>query len=222
MIRLLFALTLTVSLLLPTTSQAERPYTAKIYSEFVDTIETPEGIYTGPVEDRGSCVIVSPSHVLTNNHVVAGYLFHQQLGQPVNMTIHFPDGSSQAGHVVGVDSIVDLALVRFDKPLPEGLHRIGIAKTFQPTQFVMGGYEEGTKYAEVTANTYVHVGPNFFQFPGRAIDGQSGSPIIDQDGKLCGLLWGSDHPTEEFGYGVKVDAIRAFLKNTDILHQKGN
>ena len=213
-------------LIVPSSLLAERPYTGRVISEYVDSVETPEGLYIGPIEDRGSFVVVSDKYVLTNWHVVAGYLFHEQLGEPVKMTLHFSKGKPKTGTVVATDSTNDLALVGFEGGLSKGLHRIGIAEEFDPKVLVLAGYQEGelSKYAEETARSFELVGPSYFTIPVKAIDGQSGSPIINGRGQLCGLLWGSDYPTEELAYGVKVDRIREFLEEEapDVLKQKGN
>jgi len=206
---------------------AERPYTGKVISEYIDTMEVPgpDGAtftYTGPVEDRGSFVTVSDTHVLTNWHVVHSYNFHKGLGQHAKITLVFSDGSTRSATVAKIDPIKDLALLEFTDVLKKPLHRIGIAKTFEPEKLTMGGYQEGVTYEEASADSFELIGPDWFTFDVLAIEGQSGSPIIDENGLLVGLLWGSDYPTEEVAYGVHVDSIRDFLRGTGILELKGN
>lgn len=206
---------------------AERPYTGKVISEYMDSMEVPgpDGksyTYTGLVEDRGTFVIVSSTQVLTNWHVVHSYNFNKGLDMPAKLTLEFSDGTKRSAKVDRTNPVKDLALLSFDEPIKRPLHRIGIAKTFEPEKLTMGGYVEGVTYEEVSADSYKLIGDDWFKFDAVAIQGQSGSPIIDENGLLVGLLWGSDYPTEEVAYGVHVDSIRDFLRGTGILMLRGN
>jgi S1-C subfamily serine protease len=216
----MYRIALLLALLLTTTALAERPYTGIVRT---DTVAPVTKTITAPCEIYGSFVIVSPSHVLTNWHNVKDLLYQNQLGNDGSLTLRFSDGSTQPAEVVKIDSTNDLALLKFSGGLRKGLHRIGIAKEFNPETLSLTGYQGGQvdQYAEETASSYSRVSNAWFTFPVVAIPGQSGSPIIDQDGKLCGLLWGSDYPEATLAYGISVNVIREFLPQ-EILSQKGN
>jgi S1-C subfamily serine protease len=189
---------------------AERPYTGIVTTTF----KSPEDGKMQWVSNLGTFAIIGENEVLTNYHVVADYLHAQEMEQSISLRLRFADGSSRAATVVKGNHAVDLALLTFRGKLPSGVHTIGLADEFNPEVLTMGGYPHGEvkEYAEDTTSKYFPVGDNFFRFPVVAIQGQSGSPIVDQNGKLCGLLWGSDWPEREMAYGVKVTSIHEFLK----------
>lgn len=214
-------------LLVPMTVMAQRPYTGKVITEYVGVMETEKGTFRGELQDHGSFVVVSPSHVLTNWHVVHDYVAAKAGGQEdAKLTLRFFNGQTLAGDVIASEVEPDLALVQFNGTVPEGVHRVAIAQTFTPVRITTGGYPmDTTNYEELTATRFEFLaGTPYFRFPGKIVVGQSGSPIVDQDGRLCGLLWGSDYPEQPLGYGTSVVHIRAFLAKEapEILELKGN
>jgi S1-C subfamily serine protease len=218
-------LPLLFALLIPLFAMADRPYTGKIIVNYEGTIEEIE--YEGPLESHGSFFVISPSHAMTNWHVVQEYLEAAAEGQEdTKITLRFFNGETSTGEVVATEADPDLALIQFRGVLPKGVHRIPIASDFKVQRLTSGGYPwDGTKYEEETANQYEFLpGTPYFVFPGKFVQGQSGSPVINQDGKLCGILWGSDYPYKALGYGTRVTEIRKFLSEhaPEILELSGN
>lgn len=209
-------------LLLTMPAMAQRPYCGKIVANLpAQTIKIGDKVYRGPVQDCGSFVIVSDDHVLTNAHNVRDHLRALSDGEESSIELRFATGATRVGTVLDVDEGHDLALVGF-QGLPEGLHRIGVGT--KPGQVLtIGGYPGCGVYTEKTVKGYNEEDNRYpwaFKFPGVFEVGFSGSPVINSNGYLVGLLWGSDAaPGNErpFGYATRVDKIRKFLKKNGIL-----
>lgn len=216
---------------LPRTTTEGRPYCGKVICDlpFAKLTDPHSGqVYIG-YESRGSFSIVSPQFVLTNEHVVRDYLFERGLGHPASVDLYFSDGSSHVGNVVAIDVDYDLALIQIQGELAEGLHYVPIAKTYKTERVTVCGYEGGVTYRErvgaklQTDDRYEYA----FRFDGIYKQGISGSPVLNTDGYLCGVLFGCDYdPTQpntpNFGYATRVEFVREFLAETGILEQRGN
>ena len=207
--------------LIPAIALADRPYCGKI--ECLLPQKPVNGIIATEVS-CGSFVIVGPNHVLTNHHVVEDYLNKVKEGGEGIIRLTFQDGSHRGGEVVDHRKEHDLALVRFPGTLNPGLHRIKVGADWPNKQVTVGGYPGCGPYQEQTKTGFA-INPNFvtsFSFRGIYPSGYSGSPIINERGELCGLLWGCDwHPDnpgpEYYGYGTRIEFIRSFLQKNDLL-----
>lgn len=196
---------------------------------FILPIETLERPYTGKVitrsesfESRGTFVILSDHYVLTNYHVTRDFTVEKNMGKKATLTLVFSDKSKCEATIAKTDPNADLALLRFEKPLSDSLHRIAIAETMTTGRVTLGGYEKGIFYEECSAESVEELSDIWFRFEAKCIQGQSGSPVIDEDGKLCGLIWGSDYPDKQRAYAVTLKEIRKFLEDTEILSLRGN
>jgi len=206
---------------------AQRPYTGRVKSEFVSTLEVQGGTYTGTVEEWGTFFVVSPSHVVTNWHVVSGYLEAVEDDQEdATIQLIFSAGEIATDiEILGTQKILDLAVIQVNTPMPEGVHRIAIGKELEAERLTVTGYAGGQTYTEGIATSFEQIDfTPYFNFPGVYKQGQSGGPIIDEKGVLVGVLWGSDWPEAELGYGTRVDGVRWILEKyaPEVLKLKGN
>lgn len=148
----------------------------------------------GPTERRqvgsGSGVIVSPEGlVLTNNHVISG-------ADKVRLTLS--DGRAFDAKVVGSDVATDLAVLRIDGDVPEGLRSLAFADTgaVRLGQVVLAvgnpfGLDGSVTMGIVSAKGRSGMGINdyedFIQTDAAINPGNSGGALVDLDGRLVGI-----------------------------------
>lgn len=217
---------LTVVALLTTTTQAQtnivRPYCGMI--EVVESEQQIDANRTGRYYGYGSFVIVADNVVLTNEHNVRTFLEEREEGIDDNfINLYFYNRQSRRGKVVAVNAAHDLALVRFSG-LPEGAHRIGIADVQASVSITVAGFPGGQfqNYLEQVRNEFYSDRrySYSFKFPGTYHVGYSGSPVIDSEGYLTGLLWGCDFDGDNScGYATRIEHIRDFLIENKILKE---
>ena len=68
---------------------------------------------------------------------------------------------------------------------------------------------KGTEYLPTVHRTYVSKTPddNMFQLQSNIVGGQSGSPIVDKNGRLVGVVWGSIRGTD-VAYGCNIKHLK--------------
>jgi len=177
----------------------------------------PEGIGTGAIVD-------SRGYVLTNWHVINGYpgalVFLKPTGQP-----ELSNAKAFVARVVYYDSTVDLALLKVTKPpaaLPslsvgdisqvqvaEDIHIIGHPhgnlwsySTGVVSQIRDGytwKYEDGSNHTSKVLQLQTAINP-----------GNSGGPVVDDSGKILGLVAMSEEG-QNLDYAIAADVIKRFL-----------
>lgn len=177
---------------------------------------------------KGSGSIVSKEYVLTNGHVVHEYLDEIEAGHNASLNMTFSDGSTRSGEVVKISKEYDLALISVFGDLNKGLHRVPIAKDWKDAKSVTVCGFPMARYSEVVGGK-VRKEERLvaaFAFEGIYIVGISGSPVLNEDGYLCGVIFGSDYDLNLkppfAGYATTVHEVRGFLAGTGILELKGN
>ncbi len=147
--------------------------------------------------------------VLTCDH-----LFREGVGQ-VRVALPHSSGQVFEGRVFARDPSADLALVGIAAPQARP---ITLADTHpSPGQIVLwAGYGRTGRLRAATGqvlgyvSTQVQGNRDTLQITGAAQDGDSGGPIVDAQGHLVAIVWGTD------GYrtvGTYCGRIRAFLRN---------
>jgi serine protease Do len=147
---------------------------------------SPSVVRVGRGGGRGSGVVIGENQVLTNAHNLRGS----------QITVHFADGRSVVGDVVGADLDGDVAVVAVETgeatPLPWAEAPADAADiVFAVARSASGAVR--TTWGVVSATERAFRGPR-----GRRIDGSlehtaplaprsSGSPIVDLEGRLVGL-----------------------------------
>jgi len=156
---------------------------------------------------EGSGFVISPNHVLTNAHVVAGVTI---TGGP---TVYATNGGVYRGHVVLYDPQSDLAIIDVPgltaRPLPFG----GPAP--YGANAIVAGYPLNHLLTVVAArighseNAY---GPNIYQtgyvnreiYPVRAViqPGNSGGPLLSPAGQVYGVVFAASTTFSDTGYAL--------------------
>lgn len=88
----------------------------------------------------------------------------------------------------------------------EELITIGFPAEFNTDARLVG---DGKEILPTTHRTYISIAPdeNMFQLQSNVVGGQSGSPIIDKDRRLVGVVWGS-HRGTEVAYGCNIKHLK--------------
>ncbi|TFC20919.1 MarP family serine protease [Cryobacterium glucosi] len=165
--------------------------------------------YTCGQNQSGSGFVIAPGRVLTNAHVVAG------VSEPV---VESADGTARAGNVVYFDPAADLAVIAVAgldaEPLGLG------ADLATGSLAVSDGYPYGGPFetgpAEVVAVAPAVVGDIYGDNPtSRSIytlaadiqHGESGGPLLNQDGKVVGVVFAKSTVTANIGYALAMESV---------------
>ncbi len=139
------------------------------------------------VEARGSGFIVNPDGlIITNNHVVKD-------ARRVEVTLD--SGEKLSAKVVGTDPRTDIAVLKVDSSKSLPYLQLGDSKDVQPGQWVIAvgnpfGLSESVSAGIVSAvGRSIGAGPydRFIQIDAPINQGNSGGPLITQDGKVVGM-----------------------------------
>jgi hypothetical protein len=142
--------------------------------------------------------------VITNWHVI--------LDSAGEVVVVFPDGFRSAGRVLKADRDWDLAVVAIWRP-PVGPMPMAPAPPRPGDVLTIAGYGQGD-YRAVTGRCTQYVAPaadlpyEMVEVSASARLGDSGGPIINRQGQLAGVLFGSNHDSTSGSY---VGRVRQFL-----------
>jgi S1-C subfamily serine protease len=157
----------------------------------------------------GSGFVIAPDRVLTNAHVVAG------VSEPV---VESADGTARSGTVVYFDPAADLAVIAVSGlgAVPLGLG----ADLATGNLAVSDGYPYGGPFetgpAEVVAVAPAVVGDIYGDNPtSRSIytlaadiqHGESGGPLLNQAGKVVGVIFAKSTVTANIGYALAMESV---------------
>jgi len=159
---------------------------------------------------EGSGFVVSPQHVVTNAHVVAGVT-----GGP---KVIATDGASYTGQVVFYDPQRDVAVLYVP-----GLHAAAMHFTGAPgygAAAIVAGYPLNNPLTLRPASVGSSIdayGPNIYQdetvhrqiFPIHASvqPGNSGGPLVAPDGKVYGMVFAASTSVANSGYALTASEI---------------
>jgi S1-C subfamily serine protease len=166
-----------------------------------------QGLGTGFVTDRGG-------HILTNAHVVSG---------AKQVRVSFDDKSTREARVLGVDETMDVAVLKVDDlpasatPLPLGSS--GSLVVGDPVVAIGNplGFEQTVTTGIVSALKRVITSPNdsailnAIQTDAAINQGNSGGPLLDQDGRVIGInsqIASENGGNVGIGFAIPIDAIR--------------
>lgn len=187
----------------------------------------PEGMGTGAIVDtRG--------YVLTNWHVIKSYrgaiVFLKPSGNP-----DLAKDDAFGAKVVYQDSTIDLALLRMIDP-PKTLHALQIAEIGQvqvAQDIHIIGHPHGNFWSYSTGvvsqirNGYTwkyHDGSNHaanvLQLQTAINPGNSGGPVVDDSGKILGLVAMSEEG-QNLNYAIAADVIKGFLSTGMQMNPRG-
>ncbi len=147
----------------------------------------PQGPQEHAVEARGSGFIIQPDGlIVTNNHVVKD-------AQRLEVTMS--NGDKLSAKVIGTDPRTDIALLKVNAHHPLPYLKLGNSADVQPGEWVIAignpfGLSETVTAGIVSATgRSIGAGPydDFLQVDAPINQGNSGGPLITQDGKVVGM-----------------------------------
>lgn len=192
---------------------------AEAEPEAINTVEESVAKITGTafacgVNQTGSGFVVAPDRILTNAHVVAG------IAEPV---VNTADGRALPARVVHFDSTQDLAVLAVDSlgldPVKEGRDlSTGDSATYM-------GYPEGGPFqargAIVQSLRSISVQNIYgadastleiYQLGADVQQGNSGGPLLDDAGKLVGVIFAKAKGDTEVGYALSLQEVGPVLE----------
>lgn len=116
------------------------------------------------------------------------------------------------------DGFFDIETARIDEtsliPQEEELTTIGFPAQFGTGNQIVG---DGKAYLPTVHRTYISIAPdeNMFQLQSNVVGGQSGSPIVDSERRLVGVVWGS-HRGTEVAYGCNIKHLKELYDKNKI------
>ena len=140
-----------------------------------------------PVASLGSGFIIDPSGlIVTNNHVIAN-------AEQISVTLS--DNTTLAAHVVGRDSVSDLALLKIDTKAPLPAAKWGDSANTRVGDWVLAIGNPfglgGTVTSGIISATArdIHSGPydDFLQTDASINRGNSGGPMFNLNGEVIGI-----------------------------------
>ncbi|WP_166429999.1 MarP family serine protease [Nesterenkonia sphaerica] len=165
----------------------------------------------------GSGVAISPHRVVTNAHVVGG------VSEP---SVEMPDGQIATARVVHFDPGKDLALLAVDT-LEAPPAEVGEAMAPNAHGFVMG-YPSGGPFTAGPAvvqarevsqvNNIYGASPTemeIYQLNADVRRGNSGGPLVNQDGTVAGIVFARALEGDSVGFAVTADAAGEVLTDPE-------
>jgi S1-C subfamily serine protease len=202
----------------------------KLYKELAGSvvlIVTKDGLGSGSlIDDKGT--------ILTNYHVVQGFREVGVIFKPIDAT---NSGNTAAkpdvrpGKVVKVDQVADLALVRVatypaDRPpillgergdvtIGDDVHAIGHPKgeTWTYTKGLVSQIRDGYAWGDSTKRDATMNRANVIQTQTPISPGNSGGPLLSNDGKLVGVnsfIYGAT-AAQNLNFAVSVEEVHRFV-----------
>jgi len=139
-----------------------------------------------PTQGQGSGVIVTKEgHVVTNHHVIAGQ-------QQIRVTLH--DGKSHPAHLIGEDTLLDIAVLKIDGDAPFTPLKFGDSSQAQVGQIVFAvgnpfGLGETVTQGIISAKerSLSDNQRDLFQTDAAINPGNSGGPLVNLRGEIIGI-----------------------------------
>lgn len=200
----------------------------KEWDNFVNTVQLEESSSAPIVKNnqsfrsgQGTCFAISPNgYLITNYHCVEN---------AKEITVKGIDGdftTKYGATVIASDPSNDLALlkisnknVKFDAPV-FGLRSSGVNQAEKvyalgfPAAVAMG---QEVKITEgiISAKSGAQGDVSKFQISAAVNHGNSGGPLIDEQGNLIGVIFAKSTIAESAGYAIKASYLETFLKNVE-------
>jgi serine protease Do len=171
----------------------------------------PPGMMPGHVEARGSGFLIrADGTIVTNNHVVRG---------ATKVSITLDDGTVLPAKVVGRDARTDLAVLKVDAGHDLPFIQLGDSGKVRPGEWVVAIGNPFGLGGTVTAGIVSALGRDigegpydqFIQVDAPINRGNSGGPLITQDGKVIGVNTAIISPTGGsvgIGFAIPANTVR--------------
>lgn len=165
-----------------------------------------------PREGSGSGFFIDPSgYLLTNFHVVDG---------ADRITVTLVDGRAFRAELVGVDPVIDVALLKIDAAEDVPVAVLGDSDALRPGQWVCAiGNPLGYVHS-VTVGVISFLGRKLFnssldayiQTDAAISLGNSGGPLIDADGRVVGITTAISAQAANIGFAVPIGQVVPVLQ----------
>ncbi len=168
-----------------------------------------------PSREAGSGFVVDPAGlIVTNAHVV---------GNAASVTVTLRDGTQLPARVVGVDELIDIALIRVTPAQPLVAVTLGASARMRVGQWVMAAGNPFGLGGTVTAGIVsalgraIRAGPfdDFIQTDAPINPGSSGGPLFNLDGEVIGIntaIYSPSGANVGIGFAVPSDLARATIE----------
>lgn len=162
----------------------------------------------------GSGFIVSPDgYIVTNNHVIAN---------ATDIKVTLDDGTQLAGKLIGADPKADLAVVKVDAPKPLPTVAWGDSDKLRLGDRVLAIGNPFGIGTTVTAGIVsargrdLHSGPydDFIQIDAPINHGNSGGPLVDNEGKVVGIntaIYSPNGGSVGVGFAIPADQAKMIV-----------
>jgi serine protease Do len=160
----------------------------------------------------GSGVIIErDGQVLTNAHVVDG---------AASVLVTLDTGSKVAARAIGVDTVLDLALLRVDNQAPLPAARLGDSSSVKVGDEVVAignpiGLDQTMTRGIVSGLNRVLPGVSdeaMIQTDAPINPGNSGGPLVDRCGAVIGINTLISEEAQSIGFAIPINAARAVLR----------
>jgi S1-C subfamily serine protease len=160
----------------------------------------------------GSGVIIErDGHILTNAHVVDG---------AASLSVTLDSGTKAPARVLGLDSVLDVALIRVDVPGPLPTVRLGDSSIVKVGDEVIAignpiGLDQTLTRGIVSGLNRTLPGVSdepLIQTDAPINPGNSGGPLVDRCGQVIGINTLISEEAQSIGFAVPINAARATLR----------
>jgi S1-C subfamily serine protease len=160
----------------------------------------------------GSGVIIDrDGQILTNAHVVDG---------ATSLTVTLDSGTKVPARVIGVDTVLDVALVRAEVSAPLPVARLGDSTTIKVGDEVVAignpiGLDQTMTRGIVSGLNRVLPGVSdeaMIQTDAPINPGNSGGPLVDRCGQVIGINTLISEDAQSIGFAVPINAARVALR----------
>jgi S1-C subfamily serine protease len=159
---------------------------------------------------EGSGFVISPGHVLTNAHVVAGV--------NLDLAVSTASGARYSARVVLYDPETDVAVLDVPGLPAPPLQFAGLAST--GTSGIVAGYPESHPFTAVAAtigSAFEATGPDIYQtgsvnrqiykVRAQVLPGNSGGPLLSTDGQVYGVVFAASTYYQQTGYALTAGQV---------------
>lgn len=167
---------------------------------------------SGTREGAGSGFVIDPAgYILTNHHVVAG---------ADRVTVTLGDGRAFRADIVGVDPVIDVALLRVAAGDPLPAVPIGDSNALRVGEWVCAiGNPLGVYAHSVTVGVVSFLGRKlwdpaldaFIQIDAALSVGYSGGPLLNRRGEVVGITTAVSAQATNIGFAVPIAQVLAVL-----------